>query len=216
MSEPKVAIDVACDSCGYNLRGLSGQWIRCPECGQQRSWESIESLRMQRDSDAESRAHTLEVRVRDARITRAETGANLCALAIGGCFLAALLHLGAREYFEGVLRPVMITSALTWLIGLITFRWTCRRFAGHWVAFLRHQMFAVPTVLLNIIAIAALCALAFTFFAAMEGPPACFLIVTLAAPFAIWILKPFAALSRRARAEIEAILPGPAGGRNEL
>jgi hypothetical protein len=209
MSEPTVEIDVACDSCGYNLRGLSGQWVRCPECGQQRSWESIESLRLQRDADTQSHALAREARLRDARISRAETGVQLCALAIGGFLLAGFFYLAAPDFFKGILRPMMLTSGLIWLVGLLTFHWTCRRFAGRWVAFLRHQMFAIPAVLLNIIAIAALCALAFTFFAALEGPPACFVAVTLAAPFAIWKLKPFAALSRRARAEI-AILQEPA------
>lgn len=210
MKEPTVEIDVACDSCGYNLRGLCGHWVRCPECGRQRSWKSIEFLRLQRDSDKVTRAHARKIRLWEARITRAETGANLCALGIGGVLLAGSLHLAALDSLKGVPRPMMITSALTWLAGLITFRWTCRRFAGHWLAFARHQVLAIPTVLLNIIAIVGFCAFAFAAFAAAEGPPACFLIVTMTAPFLVWKFKPFAALSRRARAAIEMLLKAPA------
>lgn len=55
MGEPTVGIDVPCDSCGYNLRGLSGEWIRCPECGRHRSWESIESERLRRESNENRR-----------------------------------------------------------------------------------------------------------------------------------------------------------------
>lgn len=207
MNQPSVEIDAACDACGYNLRGLSGAWVRCPECGQQRSRESLEDLRMQIEADAAA----LQRQRNSARITQAETGANLCALAVGGLVLGGTLQLVAPSFFfDGLLRPLLISAALLGLLGLGVFRWNCGRYRGCWRALLRHQMFAIPTVLLNIAVLLASYGVVFAALAATEGSPACILLFILAAPFALWKWKPFGGLSRRARAEIRMLLQAPA------
>jgi hypothetical protein len=41
-------LDLFCPTCRYNLRGLAGEWIRCPECGEKH--ERAELLRLDPDS----------------------------------------------------------------------------------------------------------------------------------------------------------------------
>ncbi|MCK6484824.1 MAG: hypothetical protein HUU22_08215 [Phycisphaerae bacterium] len=128
-----IARDTVCLRCGYNLRGLSGDPVRCPECG---------SLNPRDD-----------VRVRDEEISRellametwpaACVGATLLFLAMTG--LSVALWIAGMEF-----RPFVIAALATiglWVWGYRRYRAACQEAPGCVDLFVRYQLTGVGAVL---------------------------------------------------------------------
>jgi len=111
-------IDLYCLNCGYNLRGLSGDPRRCPECGF-----------MNPMGDLEIPAPIIRQQLR-----KMETGPTLCVgcvLVIGVLSLpVALILAEGIDHLDG--EPLvcfgipMSVAAMVWLSGVSSFRDSCR------------------------------------------------------------------------------------------
>ena len=107
--------DAYCPNCAYNQRGLSGDPIRCPECGN--SYLRVELRRP-------------TVRRVISQLERSRRGlkaaADLCAVAVLPGLSGMLTLLLAESDMRQIALPVTIASAAIWLCGLGLFAWRCR------------------------------------------------------------------------------------------
>jgi hypothetical protein len=131
-AEPRpIDWDLHCLKCGYNLRGLSGDPVRCPECG---------SLNPLGEAEIPEELVTRQVR-------KLETPLALCALAttLGVPPLGLLMFLVAKAGghdladvlgFCGL--PVMVPVGV-WMWGFISFGSACRYRHGWLEGFWAYQ-----------------------------------------------------------------------------
>lgn len=108
-------IDLYCLHCGYNLRGLSGDPRRCPECGQ---FSPLSEM-------------TLPAQAITAQLRRMETWPTACigfALLLMFCLVLAVLGFIAfgptKEVCAGFALPVLILVPL-WYHGVAQFGAAC-------------------------------------------------------------------------------------------
>ena len=121
---PALDEDLYCFTCGYNLRGLPGDPVRCPEC-----------------FDAFSRT-LLRARIRIRVVTRLErmrrnlgVSGDLCALglvpALFGVYGLAWGSITDREFYVSIGE----TGGVIWLLGFGNFARICWRLPGWAMAF---------------------------------------------------------------------------------
>ena len=94
-------IDLYCLNCGYNLRGLPGDPIRCPECGQS---SSIAVLRAARR------------RVYERVLRGLDSDASFCGVFGGVILLGALLSIAAPSTFLRQLPPFVGVAGVVWSV----------------------------------------------------------------------------------------------------
>lgn len=106
--------DLYCPACNYNLRGLTGEPFRCPECGGQ-------FLRYELRVPKQRRVLTC------LELKRRYLGgcADLCAMAVLPGLLGAWGFAFASTYTRPLFMPVTITSAIIWLAGFTLFARGC-------------------------------------------------------------------------------------------
>ncbi len=185
-----------CAACGYDLHGLSGDPIRCPECGALtgRSPGTIRQLQLR----------AAEFRARQRRI---EVGPNLCAIAIGAAAALFGLLISALSEFFWAIYPLMYGACLLiWIAGFSLVFLQCRKFPGWLGAFLRHQVYGVLAALGNWLLIFGLFAAGLVLFAGADTP-ACMILFVLggAAVLFLWV-RPMRWFARRATAELDPLV----------
>lgn len=131
-------IDLYCLNCGYNLRGLSGDPRRCPECGYFNPVGDLE----------------LPAPLITAQIRRMETAPAVCvASALCGTIFLILFVLETTQGVsghEGMLLffglPALI-SAGVWVNSVSSFRASCLGKAGWGAALRRYHLYGLATAL---------------------------------------------------------------------
>lgn len=175
--------NLPCPKCGYFLRGLPGEFLRCPECG----------LRVDRAclvSTTEAKSTAAAINRRNSR----ESAAKLGAIGSAGLVLGLLCYGAAWDYFVPITAQFLAFSGTAAIAGL----WLCTsarhppRVSGG--AFVRFLMYAVPAVLLKfaLLIIAAIVASAVAQNGAFGVPVFAALLLSLA----FW--SPTPGLDRRA------------------
>ena len=131
----EVTFDCECMECGYNLRGLSGEPVRCPECGH---LNPVHEVQVTPEAIA-------------WQLRRMETPLAVCALAA----VVGVPMAGATIYLAVVNPPTLrdgvfpcfplssVVSVVAWCVGLVQFRSACEYQAGWARAFWRYQVRAV-------------------------------------------------------------------------
>ena len=105
--------DVYCLTCGYNLRGLPGDPVRCPECGELNSLAAI----------------TLPAAGIAKHLRELETGPNMCLSGITSSLLFVLLAVQpAWASAGGPLGWIGLLMIAMSLLGVIEWWWGMRRF----------------------------------------------------------------------------------------
>lgn len=110
-------IDLYCLECGYNLRGLSGDPRRCPECGHLNPMGYLE----------------LPAEIISAQLRRMETAPTVCvgAVLFGGTLLSLLVFIivadGGRIAEEALacMGVPAAVAAVAWVVCAIRFRKSC-------------------------------------------------------------------------------------------
>jgi hypothetical protein len=144
-----IAIDLYCLECGYNLRGLSGDPVRCPECG------FLNPI-----GDVEIPAPIISKQLRRMETEPATSVLGLLALLLlWGVWALMLYYAGGFDASITIVCPGIPTlgALLTWMVGVFRFRSSCLGRPGWLAVLLRYQFVA----LMLVIAIAAVfgCAL---------------------------------------------------------
>jgi hypothetical protein len=182
-----IEIDLYCLHCGYNLRGLSGDPVRCPECGY-------------RFAVADLLCPPKAVARRLRRMSRRAWSCVLCTLAF--LFLLSV-SLASREPGPGVCAFVL--GPLLWGIGLTEFKNSCVSEPGWSRALLRFHVGAV----LALLVVAAPCAIVGLAVWSIRQPLGEILykalILTAVISTAVISLRPAARFYRRGRREFEPL-----------
>ena len=113
--------DLYCLHCAYNLRGLSGNPVRCPECGK---------LNTRDDLDCPPK-------MVGRRARRMETAAALCFLSVTGFLGSVVFSLLSGEY--GCFWCASILAPLPWAIGSTEFKNGCLAETGWMRVLLRNH-----------------------------------------------------------------------------
>jgi hypothetical protein len=195
--EPPPALDrhLYCLTCGYNLRGLSGDPLRCPECGNP-------------TPASDATRHELERRIGAQKQARARvaTGASLCAIAVG----AAVFFLGLFAVADDVFRPMRLlpysTCAVIWVVGALTYVFECRRLPRWLHAFAHHQAYAIPAVLGNTILVFGASISGVFCLEALDLVPCFIPLVFAGAVLVVVMLRPLRWFSKRATKALDALV----------
>lgn len=126
---PRAALDqdLYCLQCGYNLRGLSGDPVRCPECGFQNPLGDIE-------------LPAANIREQLRRMESAPTYSLACSLG-AACLLLLLAALGPAEFLASGCLPLgLITCAVAWPLTVQRYKRSCLAKPGWGHALLRFQV----------------------------------------------------------------------------
>lgn len=131
--------DIFCLNCGYNLRGHSGDPVRCPECGHSNPLTDMEV--------------PAELMARAFR--RMETGAALCGATMCALFywllplLAVMLfqsHPPLSLFVWVFIFAALVASVVFWIVGVFLFRASCGGKQGWFGALLRFNALACLVV----------------------------------------------------------------------
>lgn len=132
-----IQTDLFCLNCGYNLRGLSGDPVRCPECAFLNPIGDVE----------------IPAPIISKQLRRMETAPATSVL--GFLFLLPLLGIWAAIFQEGPrldAEPIVylgvptLGALLTWIVGALRFRSSCLGRPGWLAALLRYQLVALLLV----------------------------------------------------------------------
>ncbi len=186
--------DIRCAGCGYDLRGLPGDPVQCPECGA---------------LVGRSAATAKELQVQAARFVarrkRLEVGPNLCAIAIGAATFFSGLFMAFPDFFEPIRLPPYVTCLVIWIAGLLLFVVQGHGFPRWFRAFLSHQVYGVLAALGNSLLILGAFVGALALLAATESLP-CLVIPALPIAVAcVLLIRPMRWFSRRASVELDAL-----------
>ncbi len=177
--EPLAALDrdAFCPGCGYNVRGLAGDPIRCPECGTRYARSELR------------RPKQPLVMTRLERCQRnLKASADLCALAtLPGLLALWVLFTGDDLRFAplpiGIAPvntwPVALTSATVWLIGCILFATRCWGLRGWVRALAIYHLTAAPVMLINLLFVVVAATLIGELIGSALGPQAAKVSATL-------------------------------------
>ena len=126
-ADQPVSTDIACGACGYNLRGLLGDPVRCPECGEQAT-------------RAELRASLERGPTTDSLHRELHSAATLAAFPPGLVMLMAALSLsfGGIAYAEFLLMRYM---PIYWLVLVPPVAVIYRRLPGSWGVLAQHHAY---------------------------------------------------------------------------
>ena len=141
--------DLYCLGCGYNLRGLSGDPLRCPECGM------FNAL-----ADLEVPAAMIRRAVR-----RLETGPAFCTGAVVMWLCLVPVLLAGLAGFRGTAPPpkeiliflmiVIAFAAAGWIVGVIMFRSSCGEKPGWGIALAKFHLYGAGVAAFFFAAIAS-------------------------------------------------------------
>lgn len=122
--------DLACPTCGYNLRGLVGNVVTCPECGHRVDRAKLAAARWARPWYRAPGLMTLQWPV---------------AVAFGSAVfmpVIAALPTGNQTTFLYVIILVPVVSLALWTLLMVRAVRYFRRLEGVWLALLMHVLFA--------------------------------------------------------------------------
>jgi hypothetical protein len=132
--------DLYCLTCGYNLRGLSGDPVRCPECG---------NLNPLGDAEIPAKIISFKLRVMQTAPT--------------GCVLAVIFFLPSLLVFLLVLAEVRnqsdllcwgtpaAASLLGWVVGLQRFRSSCLAKPGWAGLLVRYHAYGLAATIMVLV-----------------------------------------------------------------
>jgi len=121
-------IDLYCLTCGYNLRGLSGDLIRCPECGYM---NQISDLKM---SD----------QLLIADLGKMKLAPTVCAFASLFSFISLLLILSDLIRSHAIDNSTLffaLISMIIWIAGMVRFHSYCLGKPGWINALAKHHLY---------------------------------------------------------------------------
>lgn len=147
--ELPLPLDLSCLNCGYNLRGLYGNPIRCPECFHFSPRLVPESLLPAGETKSPSRE---DVILKDL-VTRGSLPAVALALFLLPACVLLLLEGGWPVW---LMPPLSWCAGVVGLSGLVLFWRRCRGVEGWCIAFCRYLFVASISVLINAFLIGAL------------------------------------------------------------
>lgn len=195
VDEVPIDFDYPCTGCGYNLRGLCGKVVRCPECGHEQAHVTIVAMR--------ERSRVAEW---EDRVSNVSFGANVCAAATTGALLSLWLGV-AFDFLWDVVRALAFVLSVIWVVGLVWFVAATRSIRGtRALVFLRHQRWKIPWMLLMVGFLGVAPAAAAAFSALGGGLIPCFAWFAILLVFLTMQSNPIEFLANRARGEIEAFL----------
>jgi hypothetical protein len=121
--------DLYCLKCGYNLRGLTGDPVRCPECGFQNPLGDV----------------VIPAEIIRAELRRMETAPALAlTMALLLVPLPLLLAYAAVPKFDFACAATLIVAAVpAWITVALWFRHTCRGQAGWRSALLKYHLWGL-------------------------------------------------------------------------
>lgn len=128
-----IEIDLYCLECGYNLRGLYGDPVRCPECGYKNPIGDVEipAPRIQQQLKRMESAPAVSV-----------FGLLLLLLFLG--LIGAMLLSGGAVGVDGACWGIATIAGLaTWVTGIVRFRASCLERPGWLGAVARYQLVAL-------------------------------------------------------------------------
>jgi hypothetical protein len=192
---PALEHDLPCPNCGYNLRGLSGDPVRCPECGVHTAVSLATRSEYARDDLLRARL-----------LVRFHAGPSLCALGAGAAAFFFGLFAALHDFFWPIRTAPYVTCAVVWITGATVYVAQCRRLPGWRRAFVRHQAYALSAVLGNLGLIFGAFLLAFGALSSAEGPPCGLPLALVAAVFGVIVLRPMWWFDRRAKAQLEPLV----------
>lgn len=133
-------LDVYCLSCGYNLRGQSGDPRRCPECGHLNPMGEV----------------TIPAELIALQLREMETSPAFCLLFLmlfvflGSVALWAAIglprHMSDRGFFMACSLALIVPTAVFWFASCWMFRRSCLGKAGWAGALLNYHTFGLATV----------------------------------------------------------------------
>jgi hypothetical protein len=192
-------IDLYCLTCGYNLRGLTGDPRRCPECGGLNPVGDV----------------ILPAAIITEQLRRMETAPALCLAAV----LALAFFGGITVMVVGPLHPIsgvvpcmvllLALTAMVWGVGVDRFRVSCMSKPGWPAALLRYHVWGLglmlvvfaPAVLLGVVI-----ALLSPPYRRLAGLPVATLAATALAIIAARFRPPIVTgMYRRAREDLEVL-----------
>ena len=134
-NDAPIKTDLYCLECGYNLRGLSGDPVRCPECG---NFNPVALIEVPAD------AIRRQLRKMESAPTLSVVGMLLAALFT----VPLVIMLFHGKSSEGILCPTVALSLglLLWIGGVARFWGSCLGKAGWLAALLRFQAVAVVLI----------------------------------------------------------------------
>jgi hypothetical protein len=132
-SDAAIDIDLYCLHCGYNLRGLSGDPVRCPECGYRNP-----------RGDVELPADQIRRQLRRMETAPAVSVAGLIFMLLAAVPAAAVLIAKPQgTWAPACLEVFASVGGIVWLIGIFRFRGSCLRRPGWFAVLLRYQLVAL-------------------------------------------------------------------------
>jgi hypothetical protein len=126
--------DINCLECGYNLRGLLGDPVRCPECFHE--YPLTELHARLRDLDLR-KVDPLEQARRSI-----ETRAMLFGVGVVPGLVTGVMYLGGDSITAGIVRLAMLVSALICILGLVLLVSRCWRVPGWFTLLLAYLPWA--------------------------------------------------------------------------
>lgn len=143
---PVIDEDLYCLDCAYNLRGLVGDVVRCPECGAQNSADALHIP-----------AEQVNRKLRELETSIAASVFFLVLL----CMLLLLAIAEPRIARLGGFLGSAIGAIVLAVAAVLRFRWTCDRQRGwqrvlaeYWLtAFLLHGLLIVPLIIITLVRI---------------------------------------------------------------
>lgn len=146
MPDDHVDRDLYCASCGYNLRGLSTDPRRCPECGHE---NSVADLLVPAEAIAGALSQ-LEAAPAMA------TGAVVVLLAwLTPTLIAMELRAGSSRFVQVLVIVAMLGCMTVYVVGVRRFRDTCDAHEGWMSALFRHHVYGLLTGIFVTAAVAA-------------------------------------------------------------
>jgi hypothetical protein len=137
---PPLEIDVACPGCRYNLRGLFGDPLRCPECGERYDRATLLAGR-----------ETAEQIARREMTARLAVGPRLVAFGLGAAAVFGVLFIAFDDFFHPIRRPALVTAAVVVVAGLGVWAIQTRGLPGRVLAGGRYLAISLAYVLANVL-----------------------------------------------------------------
>jgi hypothetical protein len=129
-----LATDGACPYCRYNLRGLPGDPIRCPECGE----------RVQRAELILPRVPKPGLTPKQRLSRNLQAAGSLCAGPLAAGMLVLVLAIFDHDRCDWLIRPVLCVGVPIEMAGLLIFAQLARGATGAFAALLTYLIAGIP------------------------------------------------------------------------